>query len=716
MPVLWIDCTRATPARALAGRGSRALLTALLVLAWTLASLASAEEDPNTLPVPIKPANVLRIAVLEFDLNETLTEPALIRGLPNVAAALLRRNLFLVKTISVYPAQATVKPKDPAMAKEWTAAKAVPDADVTVGGALSPDPADPTQYILKLRLYRIGKNPLTLSYTAKLEELPTVIRDATKDFLDDLDIPPPEVLTTQPTLPGSLMMPLAKAFEALSASAQVDPLTGMSALMAAHEEGFKPVLAGDGEKIGFLQLEMARRHPSADAALDRLNAAVKLDPDLSEAYFLLARNLLDAKEASSALEVCTKGLKAHPHFAELMMEMGRAYSQLAEDNPARRDEYLTSAGLITAEALSLRPKSDLAWNDMGANEDDRGPAHRSRAEGCYLKAYALNPLNQNVLKNLTLFYAVQASFDKVRLYGEQLLKLHSTDDDIASEVAKAEFALGDFDAAMKAYRQAVDNGYMSHRLTNYLGLISSDYAAGNAKQAATDLSAFLDRSAEESEDAFELRRLAANQPGIEKRWAKAVADKRVGTLAQELSLLRVLLSNQRYDTARKHIQAAFDIADLPELYDVYVLLLESSGDPADHKQAAGLIERWRTEYPNDPRACFRSALAACRDTRWEAAAAVAAAGLKLLPAQNVPDPEKLYQSTVETTAVLHQAAAQAAINLHPVTAGQTATTEQVQAVKEAVAHLDEALKVLVPDCRMARDLQRMKLALEKTGP
>jgi hypothetical protein len=38
----------------------------------------------------------------------------------------------------------------------------------------------------------------------------------------------------------------------------------------------------------------------------------------------MARNHLDAGEASEALDACRGGLKAHPHFAELMMEEGRS--------------------------------------------------------------------------------------------------------------------------------------------------------------------------------------------------------------------------------------------------------------------------------------------------------------------------------------------------------------------------------------------------------
>ncbi|MGH7146262.1 MAG: tetratricopeptide repeat protein [Planctomycetota bacterium] len=690
-----------------------------VVVAVAAALPAAEDPDPgvNVLPLAIQPVKINRVAVLQFDVNKDQTDPALIEGLPEAAAAMLRRDLFMVDAISLYPTLDVVKPTDPAEAKTWSVAHALPDANVTIAGSLAPAPHDPTQFELKLRLHRAGRNTLEISYTAKLEEMPSIVREAAGDVLDALDLEPPAAWKTHPPIDGKLLMPLARAYEALSTAAAGNPLTSITATIAAQEAGFKPVLAGAGGQCGFLQMEMARHHPSPDAALEHLKEAVKLDPTLAEAYFLLARNLLDAREPEQALTACQAGLKAAPNFAELMLEMGRAYSQLAQAQPDKHQAFVDSAAQITLEALKLRPQSDGAWNDMGACEYDQGAEHRAQAEACYRYAIKLNPENLDALRNLTYFYAEQASFAQVAKYGAAALKLHPTDDDLASVVGRAEFALGDFDASIKFWQQAIDNAYLGRRMVYYSGLINALRAAGRGKVAQTDMVAFLQRAQAESEDAFELQRMAASEAGIAKRWDKLVESGRAAQFAQEITLLRTLLNNRRYDTARKHIEAAFDLADLPELYDTYVMLLEGSGDAADHKLARSLIGRWRNEYPGDPRACFRQALADKRDGLWQAAADAAADGLKLLPPLTVTDPEKLYPVTTETHAGMEYLAAEAALQLHPAPAkGQSETAAEKQARLDALAHLDAGLKVLVPDCPLARDIQRMKLALQAAAP
>lgn len=685
----------------------------MLAFCWTALVLLPAGEEGENLPLPIKPLVVPRVAVLEFDLNSKETEPALIRGLPTLAAALLRADLYRTDGLSVYPETSVRRPTDPAMAENWSVAKALPDANITIGGSLAPDPDNPAQYILKLRLYRTGRNPLIFTYANNsMTDLPGVIHEAAGDLVEELDLNHPADWKTRAVLPGKLMLPLAEAFESLSKVAVADPLSGVSATINAHEEGFKPVLADEGGKIGFIHLEMARRHPSPEAALEHLQTAIELDPSLAEAYFLAAHNHLDAQEAEEALDLCRAGLKAHSHFAELMMEMGRAYALLAETNPANRTEFLTSAGAVTVEALKLRPHSDLAWNDMGACEYDRGPSHRSRAEGCYLKAYELNPLNRNVLQNLTYFYAEQASFEKVRKFAQEALKLHPTDEEIAVEAARAEFALGDYSASAKLWQQAIDNGYLARRMPGYLGLCNALLAAGETVRAAEMLAAFLERAKEEGEDSFDLQRLQACREATEKRWVQLRANQSTAAFTQALGLMRTLMQNQRYDTARKQIESAFALADLPELYDTYVMLLDATDAPADRELARKLCARWRTEYPADPRAFFRQALLDKRDEAWQNCATQAAAGIQLLPALIVADPQKLHPMTMETHAGLRILAAQAIMSAHPGRAGAADTAAAQAARKAALEHLDAALKVLIPDCPLARDIQRMKIALE----
>jgi tetratricopeptide (TPR) repeat protein len=208
--------------------------------------------------------------------------------------------------------------------------------------------------------------------------------------------------------------------------------------------------------------------------------ALRLSPTLSQAHVTLAAIAIGTGQYEQAVKTLSDVIEREPLNADAYRELGRAYEALGD--AARAEATLQ-------RAVAARPGDWMAYNVLGAFYA-RVQRHADAAAQ-FERVVALTPDNARGLSNLGSTYMVLRRWNEAIPALERATKLSPTGARW-SNLATAHFRLGRFDAAARAYEQAIALDSKNHVVwynlaSAYLWIPGSEARAPDAFRRAASL-------------------------------------------------------------------------------------------------------------------------------------------------------------------------------------------------------------------------------------
>ncbi len=219
-----------------------------------------------------------------------------------------------------------------------------------------------------------------------------------------------------------------------------------------------------------------RESGQTQLAIDRLNEAIKVDPQFVEAYRELGKVYEKLDQADKGLAAFKQAAKLDPTSFENHMSVARVYEKL-DRYPQAAEAY---ARAIALDPNSLDAVSGAAGCFLKSGQYvkaqaccEQTPAHRSELLPLLARAYegqhdyagaidvyeelsAAEPSDPNVLLSLGVAYLKAGRFDRARDVLVSVTQMRPRDGAALRHLGYCFIKRGDLDQAMQAYRRAID--------------------------------------------------------------------------------------------------------------------------------------------------------------------------------------------------------------------------------------------------------------------
>jgi tetratricopeptide (TPR) repeat protein len=149
-----------------------------------------------------------------------------------------------------------------------------------------------------------------------------------------------------------------------------------------------------------------------DGAIQELNEAIRVDPNMAEAYAYRARAYV-GDDNDRALSDANKAIQLNPRLAMGYFARGRAYSA-KNDNDRAIADY--------TEAIRLDPNNAMAYTNRGIKYRDKGDTDRAIED--YNQAIRLNPNEAIIYSNRGGAYGYKRDYDRAVTDFETALRIN----------------------------------------------------------------------------------------------------------------------------------------------------------------------------------------------------------------------------------------------------------------------------------------------------
>jgi tetratricopeptide (TPR) repeat protein len=132
--------------------------------------------------------------------------------------------------------------------------------------------------------------------------------------------------------------------------------------------------------------------PSATEEVRALQAELEQNPKNDKALLRLGNLYYDAKEYPRAIMLYTRYLEITPSDADVRVDLGTSYFELAMGDSTRRTEYFAEASKEMQKALTYAPKHQLACFNLGMVSLHSGDM--VKANEWFRKCVEINPTSE----------------------------------------------------------------------------------------------------------------------------------------------------------------------------------------------------------------------------------------------------------------------------------------------------------------------------------
>ncbi len=208
-------------------------------------------------------------------------------------------------------------------------------------------------------------------------------------------------------------------------------------------------------------------------ALRCLNQAIRLDPDLAEAYTNRGRVLmaLGHEKAGSALESFDKALRLSPDNLEALVDKAKALHALG-----RTDEELACYEIVSKTITDV----PAIWIRMGDIQLELG--NFSAAVINYDRALELDPKKVMALVHRAIGFSMMEQWKEAVKSAEKATKLAPDDIEVWRVLADVNLRFGKHRSAMKALKKASEVDPSDASVENTMGMV--EFKSGRLKDAA----------------------------------------------------------------------------------------------------------------------------------------------------------------------------------------------------------------------------------------
>ena len=180
-------------------------------------------------------------------------------------------------------------------------------------------------------------------------------------------------------------------------------------------------------------------------AIDCYNRAIKIDPNLSVAYYNKALAYRKMGNIKEAIKNYSKAIALNPDDPDYYYNLGIAYRLNNEPQKAIHSYK---------KAIQLDPYNENYWNNLGNAYYDIGDY--KKAVECYKKAVEINPSFFLGWQNLANTFLDIGEYEKAVKAFKKAIKIDKRCADCYMDMGIALKELGRYDEALKAYEKAVE--------------------------------------------------------------------------------------------------------------------------------------------------------------------------------------------------------------------------------------------------------------------
>src|SRR6266849_4409101 len=207
-----------------------------------------------------------------------------------------------------------------------------------------------------------------------------------------------------------------------------------AALQREPENASALNLAG---KIYFMKGDFA-------AAANRLESAIRLQPDFDTGY-LLALADLELKNPVPAGVIFDEMQASSPPSASMHVLIGLAYQETG---------YLDQAALHFGKAIELEPKKSRVRSSLGLTYFLQGPQSYAKAREQFMAELSITPDDSNSRYYLGIIAAREAKADEAEKWFEQFASAVPDDPDAYFRLGQASFNTGHLEKAVAALQKS----------------------------------------------------------------------------------------------------------------------------------------------------------------------------------------------------------------------------------------------------------------------
>ena len=258
-----------------------------------------------------------------------------------------------------------------------------------------------------------------------------------------------------------------------------------------HREGrladaaniYGQILKADDQHFDALHLLSVAAQQSGDpsGAVALIDRALKVSPQVSDAWTNRSSILMDLGRIEEAKESCDRAVELDPKSAEAYFNRGNALSRLGKRREAMdsyrqslalKPEFLEcmlnlagesidegnfeeAAGLLS-HVLTAEPMNATAWLTRGVLSQEQG--EKSSAMDAYQKALEFRPGYVKAIVNLANMAFEDGRVSDAVSYTQAALKIEPSNPEAHNSIANCYRALGDPGSAAEHYRKAVQHG------------------------------------------------------------------------------------------------------------------------------------------------------------------------------------------------------------------------------------------------------------------
>ena len=208
-----------------------------------------------------------------------------------------------------------------------------------------------------------------------------------------------------------------------------------AALQREPENASALNLAG---KIYFMKGDFA-------AAANRLESAIRLQPDFDTGY-LLALADLELKNPVPAGVIFDEMQASSPPSASMHVLIGLAY---------RETGYLDQAALHFGKAIELEPKKSRVRSSLGLTYFLQGPQSYTTAREQFIAELSITPDDSNSRYYLGIIAAKEGNTDEAEKWFEQVASAFPEDSDVYFRLGQASFNAGHLEKAVVALQKSL---------------------------------------------------------------------------------------------------------------------------------------------------------------------------------------------------------------------------------------------------------------------
>lgn len=208
--------------------------------------------------------------------------------------------------------------------------------------------------------------------------------------------------------------------------------------------------------VGVMSQQLGRPHD----AIQFIERAIAVRPDVPEFHNNLAAAWMDAANPAEAARCCRKAIQLRPRYVEAHCNLGNALQALGD---------LADAEFECRRAVELAPTHANAWFNLGNVQRDREEC--ADAVDSYRHTTRIDPSHYRAYNNLGQLLTSMGKPREAARACRRALRIRPQDPSILKNLAAAECRAGKLDTAIGHYQSALAASPDDVHLMNTLGLL-----------------------------------------------------------------------------------------------------------------------------------------------------------------------------------------------------------------------------------------------------